>query len=139
VVQDICNHPRPIGLLFAGNDVGLVFANPIQDVLDALQVKMVGVKKEKKKCDLRVKGRKRVLAEHLDQAREVKQRQAELLWQLPGVVGHAIGVSSADPTALAIVIMVQSKSDEILQQLPTQLDGMPVEILEVGTIKAFKQ
>jgi hypothetical protein len=36
------------------------------------------------------------------------------------------------------LVKSNSASDEVLQQLPTQLDGMPVEILEVGTIKALK-
>ena len=41
IVEDVAANPRPVGLLFAGGSDD-TFANPIQSVLDALGVTMVG-------------------------------------------------------------------------------------------------
>ena len=42
IVENVANNPRPVGLLFAGNTAGVTFGNPIDAVLDAFGVTIVG-------------------------------------------------------------------------------------------------
>ncbi|RME76258.1 MAG: hypothetical protein D6784_06210 [Chloroflexi bacterium] len=80
----------------------------------------------------------------LEQIRRVKARYEQSLLQRPNVVGVGIGFKMEHnrPTdTLALVVNVKQKlpaaelsPDDIL---PTELEGVPVDVQEVGTIRAI--
>jgi len=66
----------------------------------------------------------------MEEIRKVKERYKDYLLKLPNVVG--VGVSNQH-----IVVMVEKLTPEIREMLPKTLDGIPVEIIEVGRIRLF--
>ncbi len=82
--------------------------------------------------------------EHLAQATIVQAKYTEELMQMANVVGVAVGLiqRSGQPTGdIGLVVLVARKvpysqlaeSDRI----PPELEGVPVDVQEVGEIKAF--
>lgn len=81
--------------------------------------------------------------QQIEHAREVKQRHEADLLARPGVVGVGIGLRQRGgelTSEVCIVVMVQRKhppeelnSEELL---PRALDGVPVDVQEVGEIAA---
>jgi hypothetical protein len=70
------------------------------------------------------------VVEAIDQA----LAKAEQLMDLPGVVGVGEGATSTgDP---AIMVMVDSRDVAAIDDIPSEIDGVPVEILETGNISA---
>ncbi len=127
LVEDVATNPRPIGLLFAGSS-SIAIANPIQDVLNALNVEMVGVAKEEEP-----------LVEHelIRTVLSVKTKYAQELMQIPGVVGHAVGFSSTDDQVPVVLVLVRESTEELMALMPQELDGTPVEVMQVGHIVAL--
>lgn len=123
--------PLAVGLLFAGSSQTTVF-NPIQLVLDCLQV------------DLRV-AQLLQQAEQISQARVQAVREAherELLAK-PNVVGVGVGeVKRAGEQVgrLGLIVMVARKAPpgqlSAAEAIPAEIDGVPVEVREVGEIRA---
>jgi len=71
-----------------------------------------------------------------------RSHEAELL-AVPGVVGVGVGLRVVEgryTDEIAIVVMVKNKlpPDDLPPEhlLPTELDGIPVDVQEVGTIRA---
>jgi hypothetical protein len=62
----------------------------------------------------------------------MKDHTAEWM-ALPGVVGVYIG--ARDDSTLCIRVMVVAKTPELEQQIPSALEGHPVEIEETGLIR----
>lgn len=76
-------------------------------------------------------------------AQAVKQAHGSFLLSLPNVVGVGVGLRMrrGQPTGeVALVVMVNKKIPEAGltpdQLIPHQLDGVPVDVLEVGDLKA---
>ncbi|NOZ61851.1 MAG: hypothetical protein GXO74_09225 [Calditrichaeota bacterium] len=65
-------------------------------------------------------------------SRALNKHSAALV-QIPGVSGVYIGQNDADE--FVICIMIEQKTDALMEKLPEQLDGFPVEIEETGEIK----
>ena len=63
----------------------------------------------------------RVLEEHTDR-----------LMALPGVVGTAQGLCSGQP---CIRVFVVEKTDDLLKQIPPEIEGYPVDIQETGEFR----
>ena len=64
---------------------------------------------------------------------EVKTRHEIRLLQLPGVISVGIGKDkNGIPT---IIVGLKSSNPETESQLPTRLDGYPVQVRFVGEIK----
>ena len=62
-----------------------------------------------------------------------KQHEARLL-KLPGVVSVGIGLTENGQSA--IIIGLQGPDTETEAQLPSMIEGYPVEVRIVGTVKA---
>ena len=62
--------------------------------------------------------------------KQVLERHRGRLLQLEGVVGIAVGVSGDDPARHCIVVYAQL--NEPPAELPTELDGYPVELHKVA-------
>ena len=61
-----------------------------------------------------------------------KQHEARLL-KLPGVVSVGIGLTNSGQSA--IIIGLREPNTETEAQLPSMLEGYPVEVRIVGTVK----
>lgn len=132
LVENIAKNPRPIGLLFAGSSTVAV-ANPIQKVLSALQVSMVGIATPAAKFT----NFEKTTSDAFAQVARTQAKRGDMLLQMPGVCGHALGVSKNSSTTPVLLVLVAEATGDLLAQIPQQLDGIPVEILEVGNITAY--
>lgn len=126
LVENKTSNPAPVGLLYAGS-TKVAIANPIQDVLDALGVTMVGVQGV-------AAASADPLAAGVAQASKAKNSHAARLLALPNAVGHAVGVSKGKAV---IQVLVKESNAALQAAVPATVDGIPVEILEVGTIIAY--
>jgi hypothetical protein len=66
-------------------------------------------------------------------ADEVKQRHEAELMSIPGVVG--VGVGQCDGQA-CIKALVEEETPELARVVPTDLEGIPVELEEIGQVRA---
>jgi len=124
---------RAVGLLFAGSSQATLF-NPIQSVLNILKVDFFNSGSKS------INGRKT----EIEKVQAVKEAYQDILMSKPNVVGVGIGLRYAGgkrTDQLGLVVMVQRKlpaaqlkPDEIL---PSQIDGVPVDVQEVGQFSAF--
>jgi len=152
MVEDLDPTPHAVGLLFAGSS-SVAIANPIDDVLSAFGVTMVGASTTtltRKILDW-AKNLFRVSESHaasaqlpssinpaaLDAVRKVKIRHEAQLMSIPGVVGVGIGQSEKLPGEAAIEIYVKESASAMRSQLPSSLDGVEVKIVETGEIHAY--
>jgi hypothetical protein len=152
MVEDLDPTPHAVGLLFAGSST-VAIANPIDDVLSAFGVTMVGASTTtltRKILDW-AKNLFRVNESHaasaqlpssvnpaaLDAVRKVKIRHEAQLMSVPGVVGVGIGQSEKLPGQAAIEIYVKEPPSAMRSQLPSSLDGIEVKIVETGEIHAY--
>lgn len=78
-----------------------------------------------------------------EQARAVKHAHELALLALPNVVGVGVGLRQRGGETLnqvALVVMVQQKQPEALlspeELLPAEIEGVPVDVQEVGDLKA---
>jgi hypothetical protein len=120
-----------VGLLFAGSDQVTIY-NPIQQVLDSLEVNMGAA----------VTGTPDIRAA-LAKARAVKRAHEGELLSKANVVGVGTGMRQKDgkPTGeVALVVMVKEKvppaqlaAEDVI---PIQIEGARVDVQEVGELKA---
>lgn len=149
VVENVTTCPRTVGLLFAGSG-NITIANPIGDVLSAFGVSMVGcassAKQEKSlfhrilallfpsaSAEQRVSVESAVIAN----ASQVKGRHEQTIMNIPGVVGMGVGLSQSVPNRVVIQVFVEHATEALTKTLPTQLEGVAVEIIESGEVVAF--
>lgn len=64
----------------------------------------------------------------------VKERYAEELMAIPGVVGVGIGEDGGSPR---IVVMLANDSGEARERIPAELEGFKVEVVVTGEIRPF--
>jgi hypothetical protein len=148
LVVDDSTPPRAVGLLFAGGARD-TFANPIQSVLDAFGVSLVGSSSSGQAPSLRrLAGLARAAsaahaARHppvdpawLAAARQARQRHEDAILARPGVVGIGVAASSLDPRLAAVEIYVRRDTAAIRRALPAWIDGIDVRVVETGEIVA---
>ena len=66
----------------------------------------------------------------------VQEAHTKELMDLPGVVGVYLG--ALENGSACIVVMVKKKTPELVQRIPTSLEGYPVTIEETGEIRPMK-
>jgi hypothetical protein len=124
---------QAVGLLFAGSSRATLF-NPIQAVLKTLKVDLPG------------SGAKSVMDQRsaVEKAQAVKEAYSGFLMSKPNVVGVGIGLQKAEGQRtgqIGLVVMVSRKVPrEMLRPeevIPEQIDGVPVEVREVGEMNAL--
>jgi hypothetical protein len=64
---------------------------------------------------------------------EVLERHTPRLMSVPGVVGTAEGSCAGQP---CILVLVERLTPALRQAIPSELEGIPVEIRETGRIEA---
>lgn len=128
MVEDVADRPRPVGLLFAGSQ-RVAVANPIDEVLAHFGAQMVG--------GATAGGAEAAVESARANARATQQRASAELLRVPGAQGHGIGLSSRRPGELAIKLLVERISRSTIEAAPTEIDGVAVELMEVGRISAY--
>lgn len=64
----------------------------------------------------------------------VLKQHTDSLMALPGVVGTAIGECAGKP---CIKVYVEKKTPELLEQIPSAIEGYMVDVQETGKIRAL--
>lgn len=64
----------------------------------------------------------------------VLKQHTDSLMALTGVVGTAIGECGGEP---CIRVFVVEKTPELLEKIPSKLDGFPVDVQETGEVRAL--
>lgn len=120
--------PRSVGLLFAADSNGIAIANRIQNVLNSLNVSIVGCSGATS-TDVELQGT------HLDPAIQkvetIRQRNEERFMRIADVVGMGIGLDQQNAGAYAIIIFAKkSLAARSFSTIPTHLEGVPVQVRE---------
>lgn len=120
--------PSAVGLLFAGSST-VAIANPINDVLSALGVAMVGGAIPAGAA----------VPEAIDPgagaAAAAQARWARLLESAPNAVGHAI--SQNDTGKWILKVYVEKDAPGARAALPSRAGGYPIVVEETGKLVAF--
>ena len=66
---------------------------------------------------------------------DVLKEHTSKLMSLPGVVGTAQGLCSGEP---CIRVFVVEKTDDLLKQIPPEIDGYPVSVEETGEFRKLE-
>lgn len=126
------NIPVAVGLLFAGSDQSTIY-NPIEAVMRCLNIKFDEDSIFSKKADLQSRTK---------QAQKIKAIYESSLMKKANVVGVGIGLKRKDgqrTNEVALIVMVTKKiprgklAPEDL--IPSEIEGVPVDVREVGRIK----
>lgn len=136
MVEDVDTNPRPVGLLFAGSD-SVAIANPIQLVLDTFGVSMVGTPV---KAAVAAAAGMKITTAHknsIAKVKGIKTKYHETLMKLDGAKGHAVGFAKDGSGKHVVLMLVERATDAYKAAVPKHLEGVPVETLEVGKVKAF--
>jgi hypothetical protein len=124
--------PLAVGLLFAGSDQSTIFS-PIQAALDCLEVDILTAQAS-------ASSQPRASVER---AQSVKNTHEAELMSKPNVVGVGVGYrqrGGQQTDELGLIVMVENKlpSTQLSPQdvIPSEIEGVPVDVQEVGQIKA---
>jgi len=124
---------QAVGLLFAGSSQATLF-NPIQAVLKALKIDLSGT------------GAKSISDQRsaVEKAQAVKDAYTGILMSKPNVVGVGIGLHKTEGQRtgqVGLVVMVSHKVPPDMlapeDRIPEEIDGVPVDVREVGEIGAL--
>jgi hypothetical protein len=125
---------QPVGLLFAGSSTTTV-ANPISDVVAALNISFVGPANGTPTSPslLSLQG---PAESELTYAKQVKERHKKELFDLGTVLGIGIGSADDNPIEAAIVIYTQS-GHPLPERLADRLDGLRVKVITTEPFVAY--
>lgn len=124
---------NPVGLVFAGNGTGTVcLANPIRTVLQTFGVGFLLALDQKP-------GDESPQVEPVpDPAVEfvsgVKDRYDDYLLHLPGAVGTGVAYAADGSGKVVIRLLLRARTEASVEAAPAELEGVPVEIEEVGDL-----
>jgi hypothetical protein len=130
MVEDAAANPRAVGLLYAGSS-SIAVANPINDVLNHFGVTMVGGAASAGAITAAEEGpgSRRGLAAAI----AVQQRHGREMMNVPGAIGHAVGVGNSP----VLQILVREITPRAQAAAPRQFEGIPVILEEVGDVKGM--
>jgi len=128
MVQNVATNPAAVGLLFAGSN-SVAVANPIQEVLTALGVDLVGVSGVTSSEAGEAPPRSEIA-----RAKRAQEHWANVLRKIPRGVGHGIGLEGG---RVVVKVFVEQITDEARRALPDNVDGVPVVLEAVGRIIAY--
>ncbi len=132
LVLDQASPPNAVGLLFAGSDTTTI-CNPIDDVLGALGISLVGTPSiPRGLTNLSKQGS----AAEVAAVRAVKARHEwDIFASHPAVCGVGIGRGAAEQ--VVIQVYVERDRLDVRRATPYMLDGVAVEVIETGQIIAY--
>lgn len=152
VTTDAC--PRPVGLLFASDNSGDIYVNPIKPVLSHFGVSIVAgctatSSTTKENADDDNAGSSDTSAEAttfanisgigldaINYASAVKGRHEQDLFAMPGVSSVGIGASE-EPGVPRIDVYVTEDSPALRDAMPDSLEGLPINVIVGGPIHAL--
>jgi hypothetical protein len=76
------------------------------------------------------------LASSVAAVRAVKDRHEQELLKLDDVAGTAIGRGD-DPGQAAMLVLLKKDTPQIRAQIPNEIEGVPVKIIESGEFQAL--
>jgi hypothetical protein len=117
-------------LLYAGSS-SIAVANPIDDVLNHFGVSMVGGAASAGASTAAESGP--TSKKGLAAAIAVQERNARALMNVPGAVGHAVGVGNRP----VLKVLIQQITPRARAAAPRQIEGIPVVLEEVGEVKGM--
>ncbi len=138
--------PAVVGLLFAGG-INITIANSMDEVSSALDIAVAGCGEScfggggggggKPPWAGGRNGNGSSAEEPLALriAKEVKARHVDALLDIPGVVGAGIGVDNAGEPV--IHVFTRSATRDADHPIPTELEGVSVQVIVTGPIRAF--
>jgi len=129
MVEDVATNPRAVGLLYAGSS-SIAVANPIGHVLSKFGVTMVGTASA---AGATQETSTAAQARGLARAMEVQERHGRDLLDVPGAIGHAVGMGNSP----VIQILVEQITPGAQARAPRDLEGVPVVLEEVGQVRAM--
>ena len=133
LLEDEAVSPRAVGLLYAGSS-STAIANPIDEVLGALGVTMIGDSLTGAAVSARASS-PATQATRVNLAKAAQLRYKSWLEDVPEGIGHGIGVRGTDE--IVIKVFVEKNPDEARRRLPGYVGGIPVVVEEIGRIVAF--
>jgi len=146
VTTETC--PQAVGLLFAGSADGSILANPINAVLDGLNVKITAgctaltadalmtVASSSDAAPVEGAQGEVVSQGEVTSAASARDKHNAQLTSIPGAIGTGIGIGD-QPGHAAIEVYVKALTPDVQAAAPTSLDGVPVRLVEKGEIVAF--
>ena len=118
----------------------LTIANPLSEVLSALDVSMVGSCTASDAPDA---AQPDVLAANVGLSKEVvasaaavRDRHEDQLMSIPGAVGTAIGASD-QPGQPEIEVYVEKLTPKVQASAPKEVEGIPVKLIQSGAFVAY--
>jgi hypothetical protein len=82
----------------------------------------------------------------MDRIRAVKEKHEKALLRIKNVVGVGIGLRQkdgqfTDQVVLTVIVQRKHPASELARRdrIPSELDGIPVDVQEVGTLRADEQ
>ncbi|MDA0322494.1 MAG: hypothetical protein O2923_07240 [Verrucomicrobia bacterium] len=127
MVEDVSVNPRAVGLLYAGSSRSAI-ANPIDDVLSAFGVTMVGVAGARAADEA-------AADDDFVAAANAQTANAKAFEAAPNAIGHAISKNAAGKTILKVY--VEKDAAQARAALPNAAGGFPVVVEEIGRVVAF--
>jgi hypothetical protein len=135
MVEDVNDTPRAVGLLFAGSK-RVAVANPIDDVLDYFGASMVGGAASATSSATSTSASSSAgKGQAMASAKRLQKEHGPQLLQIPGVQGHALGLSKNG--RVVIKLLVDRATARLARSAPREIDGVSVELWEVGKITAY--
>ena len=141
LTEDSC--PRAIGMIFATTANGITIVNPIDKVLRSLKVSIVagcsdggGLLQSAREDSATSIESDTAMRESIEQVRIVKDRHEDDLLKLDEVAATAIGRGDK-PGQAAVLVYVKKDTTVIRAQIPDQIEGVPVKIIESGEFTAL--
>lgn len=139
VYEDVKRCPRAVGLLFAGAE-SFTAVNPIDEVLKFARRLRPKGEKTLVGCDSQPAPFAAVSEREQREIRRVarvKHRASEWVRGLEGVTAIGVGRDAQDPDRIVVKIFVERLTSERLARLPTELEGVPTQVVESGRFRAF--
>jgi len=141
VTQETC--PRAVGLLFAGAGDNLTVINPIEQVLGALNVSLIGQCINTGSSQAPVSqlanlgvAASAALLRSMNKVRAAKELHADALLAIKDVT--AVGIGGGDSSDQAdLVIYVTKDTRAVRAKLPSHIDGVAVRIEQSGEFHAL--
>ncbi len=135
---------QTVGLLFAGSLQATIFT-PIEKVLDALKIDLPGTATSSAKA--RPDGAPEIgtlsQVEAMNHARRVREAHETELLRKANVVGVGVGLcprQGQDSEEVGLIVLVHRKVPtellDLADRIPSEIDGIPVEVREVGKFEA---
>jgi len=137
VTREAC--PRAVGLLFAGSSTTTI-ANPIGEVLTALDVSMVGACPAPASPSSATAGSSTSSGggpadAAIEATAKVRDRHEANLRSTRGVIGTGIAQNARGQKVIEVYVV--SDTPEVRAAIPAALDGVPTRVVETGEIVAY--